>query len=726
MTSLHQRTLWVSFSAMCLLLGGSFAQQASTPQSREAPAAASATVPHLIRFSGTVKNAQGQPRPGVVGVTFSLYKEQEGGAALWLETQNVAVDAQGQYVVLLGSTAAAGIPIDAFSANEARWLGVQPEGQPEQRVLLVSVPYALKAADAETVGGLPASAFVLAAPAANAGSGSPGSQSGTTGNTTATSASSAGGAVPNSVCGAGSCPVDTNAPGGTANFLPLFTDPTTVQNSVLSQAPCPFDASQTCVGITNTNPPTGLFTPSGSPTRVLDVNGEVRVGGGNIFLQRNLADLTGRRNWAIGTETFNVGDLSIFVSASNSTFPSLPVFTALSNGWMGVGVGTPHANLEVAGSGGGLLVDSPGTITGIGSGLTNLPAANLSGSVPSSALNGVNGSGLTNLNAANLNGTVSPANLPGNVAFVNAANAFSVPNTFSTNVGTALSAASADPNGAGAIIANTGGGDILDLTDGGNTVLRANTFGVEIETFLARITNDVSGTTLNTLVRLTNTETVATVPTTNPLAIGIIASGAGTSGKAEVVLAGVTNCLFDNATVVGDYVVISSTFVSASPVAGNCHDAGAKDPAGGIQVVGLVLQSIAAPGLAQIYEFGYQRRAVGSLGTLSLTGQSAAIPSTTLFTPLVGGLFRISAYIVPTAGTSCAAGFGCIGGIVTYKDDAQSQSLSFVQTTNGIGGFGQASAVIRAVPGQPIAFSTTYQAGTTFTYDLYVSVDRLQ
>ena len=36
-------------------------------------------------------------------------------------------------------------------------------GEVEQpRVLLVSVPYALKAADADTLGGLPASAFVLA------------------------------------------------------------------------------------------------------------------------------------------------------------------------------------------------------------------------------------------------------------------------------------------------------------------------------------------------------------------------------------------------------------------------------------------------------------------------------------------------------------------------------------------------------------------------------------
>jgi hypothetical protein len=42
---------------------------------------------------------------------------------------------------------------------------VQPQGQAEQaRVMLVSVPYALKAVEADTIGGLPPSAFVLAAP----------------------------------------------------------------------------------------------------------------------------------------------------------------------------------------------------------------------------------------------------------------------------------------------------------------------------------------------------------------------------------------------------------------------------------------------------------------------------------------------------------------------------------------------------------------------------------
>ncbi|MGO9209224.1 MAG: tail fiber domain-containing protein [Terriglobales bacterium] len=373
--------------SILLSLPLSLAQQSSQ-------AAAPIIVPRQIQFSGAINDVPGQPHGGVLGITFALYKDQAGGAALWLETQNVSLDVQGRYTVLLGANSAEGMPVELFTANEARWLGVQPEGQAEQRVLLVSVPYALKAVDAETLGGRPASSFVLAAPVAAGGSGNSGS--GNSGAGTA-GGSSTSAVSPAAICATPPCTVMTS--GGTANFLSLFTDATTVQDSVLSQSPCPFDASQTCVGIGTTN-----------PARILDVNGEIRVEGGNLFLQRDKVDLLGRRNWAWGTETFNVGDVSLFVSSSNLGYASIsPVFTALSNGWMGVGVATPAANLEVAGTGGGLLVDSPGVITGSGAGLTNLPAASLTGTLPAAALAGVNGSGLTNVNAAMLGGAAPGA-----------------------------------------------------------------------------------------------------------------------------------------------------------------------------------------------------------------------------------------------------------------------------------------------------------------------------
>ena len=53
-----------------------------------------------------------------------------------------------------------GPPLDLFTSGKALWLGVEPQiaGAAEQpRILLVAVPYALKAADADTLGGKPAS-----------------------------------------------------------------------------------------------------------------------------------------------------------------------------------------------------------------------------------------------------------------------------------------------------------------------------------------------------------------------------------------------------------------------------------------------------------------------------------------------------------------------------------------------------------------------------------------
>jgi hypothetical protein len=94
-------------------------------------------------------------------VTFAIYQQQEGGAPLWLETQNVTTDAGGRYSILLGNTSASGLPNDLFSPREQRWLGVQVQGQTEQaRVLLVSVPYAMKAAEADTLAGHSVSEFV--------------------------------------------------------------------------------------------------------------------------------------------------------------------------------------------------------------------------------------------------------------------------------------------------------------------------------------------------------------------------------------------------------------------------------------------------------------------------------------------------------------------------------------------------------------------------------------
>jgi hypothetical protein len=152
--------------------------------------AASGIVPPVVKFGGVLTDVNNKPLTSAVGVTFSLYKDQEGGAPLWIETQNVTLDKVGHYTVSLGSTTSQGLPASPFAAGEARWLGVQVQGQAEQaRTLLMSVPYALKALDAETIGGKPLSALQLAAP--NGGSSFANSNNAPAANTITCSTSSA-------------------------------------------------------------------------------------------------------------------------------------------------------------------------------------------------------------------------------------------------------------------------------------------------------------------------------------------------------------------------------------------------------------------------------------------------------------------------------------------------------------------------------------------------------
>lgn len=202
-------------------------------------ASSTAVVPPLVSFGGVLTDLNGKPISGVVGVTFALYQDEHGGAPLWLETQNVYPDRTGHYAVLLGATTSTGLPADLFVAGEARWLGVQMQGQAEQpRVSLTSAPYALKAADAQTVGGLPASAFVLAAPPASG----------------ASSVASPGTTTPPLVTG--TTPVTTA--GGTVNKLAKFDAAADITSSQV------FD-NGTNVGIGNTAPASKLDV-SGSET----------------------------------------------------------------------------------------------------------------------------------------------------------------------------------------------------------------------------------------------------------------------------------------------------------------------------------------------------------------------------------------------------------------------------------------------------------------------------
>ncbi|MGD0307620.1 MAG: hypothetical protein ABSC71_22580, partial [Candidatus Acidiferrales bacterium] len=261
------RTSFVLWMLIFVCLSAS-AVPASAQQS-----AAQTAVPRLVQFSGLLKDAASRPVAGVSSVTFAVYADQEGGAALWSETQNVLADSNGHYSIVLGAATAGGFPVELFGTGQSRWLGVTVAHQPEiPRILMASVPYALKAGDAETLGGLPASSYVTAQQlaASNARSVSSIVGSNTTVVATPGIAASAQSATTES---AQSSVIQANPAGsGTTDYIPLWTSGSNLGNSILFES-----GSKMGLGTT-------------TPQSTLDINGGEILRGGFYEFPQGTAD----------------------------------------------------------------------------------------------------------------------------------------------------------------------------------------------------------------------------------------------------------------------------------------------------------------------------------------------------------------------------------------------------------------------------------------------------
>ena len=116
-----------------------------------------------MRLDGALKTPTGEARTGSVLLVVSLYAGKDDATPLWVEQQLVTLDAAGRYTIFAGATLPDGVPPEFLSgATSGRWLGVGVQGEAEQfRMMLVTVPYALKAREADTLAGKSASDFVL-------------------------------------------------------------------------------------------------------------------------------------------------------------------------------------------------------------------------------------------------------------------------------------------------------------------------------------------------------------------------------------------------------------------------------------------------------------------------------------------------------------------------------------------------------------------------------------
>ncbi len=345
--------------SLTLLLALPAAAQTPSNIAASAPTA----VPPLVPYSGVVEG-----KSAAATITFLIFKEPQGGDPLFTETQSVAVDATGHYKAQLGATLTNGIPIDLFATGEARWLEVQVAGEaPQPRVLLVSVPYALKAADAATLGGLPPSAFALARPASDAvGAISPAITPNVTSNVTTT--------------------------GGTANKVAKFSGTSTIVNSII------YD-NGTDVGIGTTSP-TSTLTVDGT----LTLDGTLTVDGFSSFNNNLQLVPTGT---ATSSKSFNSPLFKLYSSAFNSSSMTVvqPRFE-----WevevTGNNTATPNATLNLlAASGGnsagetGLFLNTNGTIHfAPGQTFPGTGAGTITGVTAGTALTGGGTSGTVTLN----------------------------------------------------------------------------------------------------------------------------------------------------------------------------------------------------------------------------------------------------------------------------------------------------------------------------------------
>jgi Chaperone of endosialidase len=318
------RLLFATLLALVLSLSSTIVS-AQTPQEQ--------SVPRLITISGVYRPADARPPAAVETVTLSVYADQQGGTPLFQETQQVTLDDRGRYSVVLGAAHTDGIPPAIFAAG-AQWLGTVFErpGEVEgPRTQLTSVPYSLRAADADTLGGRPASDYVLT-PSASGGT------------TEARATAGDTGGVSNDV-----------VQPGTTNFLAKYVNTADVGSSGI------FEAADGSVGLGTTTPfdrihvrynnNTGDFTG----LAVQNMNGGALAYSGMLFFDHTNA-LTQFQGYNNLTHEYRINNISrvspggAFNGTINFMIGGTSKFFVGSNGGVGIGTTSAGPGLEVSNS----------------------------------------------------------------------------------------------------------------------------------------------------------------------------------------------------------------------------------------------------------------------------------------------------------------------------------------------------------------------------------------
>ncbi len=282
-------------------------------------------IPETINYQGILTDAAGVVVPdGDYNITFKLYDAASGGSELWNETKSVAV-ADGIINTELGS--ATPIPLPIFS--DAAWLGITIESGSEltPRIALTSVPYSfisMNVPDGSLTASKIAAGEVLKSlnglkDNVNLVAGSnvtitPG------GNDITISATTGGGGIGGS---------------GTTNYIPVFTNGTTLGNSVIYE-------NGNKIGINNPTPDFALTIDS-DPTAGLGLKLSRSTGGFGLSLLED-SQPTGLRGWF-----FEVYDQKLRIkTAEDNGFTTIKnLMTFQRDGYVGIGTDAPVTNLQL-------------------------------------------------------------------------------------------------------------------------------------------------------------------------------------------------------------------------------------------------------------------------------------------------------------------------------------------------------------------------------------------
>jgi hypothetical protein len=277
---ISNRVLGAITLLVALGMGNGARAQDSSAQSSGIAQPAQTVVPQLIRYSGVAPNRTGE----VVEAVFRIYASRQGGDAIWTETQRVQVGADGKYNVLLGAASEGGLPQAVFAAGQGQWLGISIEQAEETpRTKLAAVAYAMKAADAETLGGVAAASYVTQAQLA--------------------STTQALGAIARTEQSNQRVVPDTAPSGsGTTGYLPRWTSASVLGNSALFQS--------------GTGATTELGIGTATPATTLDVNGAATLRGAvGVPSQGNATPALGYSSWPVNLNG------SVYDSTSGAPVP---------------------------------------------------------------------------------------------------------------------------------------------------------------------------------------------------------------------------------------------------------------------------------------------------------------------------------------------------------------------------------------------------------------------